>query len=361
MTYGSCRCQPTCNNPQGNPCSYEECPEDETCICSDGFLRFRDECVLARAYGCFVAEIDIVIANNTSYVNADCSKKCTCLENQLSCNLDYDCSSDATCSVVDDIHQCYCNDGYAGDGETCKLIYTDCYDALQDGQINDGIYTVLPSGWPGTPFNVYCDMTTSGGGWTLFQRRIDGVTDFYRNWTSYKHGFGSLDHDKDFWLGNEQLYYLTNQRDYKLRIEITTPELSHEERTLFRIGAENTSYKVLDIGELISGSQVNGMLQTTLRPFSTFDMDNDRCEDINCAEGHRGGWWYSDLLDWCRNCYGGYCAHFQYSDQCHTRCTLGNLNGDWNGVSGDAIFWDNHPHYPVCWVKSAEMKIRPVL
>lgn len=86
----------------------------------------------------------------------------------------------------------------------------------------------------------------------VFQRRIDGVADFYRNWTSYKNGFGHVQHGRDFWLGNDKLYYLTNtnQRSYKLRVDIVTSggSYKYDEYTSFRIESEDTKYRLVDIG-----------------------------------------------------------------------------------------------------------------
>ncbi|GFO38480.1 ficolin-1 [Plakobranchus ocellatus] len=45
--------------------------------------------------------------------------------------------------------------------------------------------------------------------WMSLERRTTGDVDFYRDWTSYREGFGSL--TGDFWMGNEALYNLTDK------------------------------------------------------------------------------------------------------------------------------------------------------
>ena len=78
------------------------------------------------------------------------------------------------------------------------------------------MYTINPDS--GNAMQVLCDMTTNGGGWTVFQRRLNGSVDFYRDWSSYKNGFGDL-HD-EFWLGNDNLHRLTAAGSVSLRVDL---------------------------------------------------------------------------------------------------------------------------------------------
>jgi len=55
----------------------------------------------------------------------------------------------------------------------------------------------------------------------IIQRRDDfgePRENFNRDWADYKNGFG--DPAKEFWLGNENIYMLTNNEDYMLRVEL---------------------------------------------------------------------------------------------------------------------------------------------
>ena len=86
---------------------------------------------------------------------------------------------------------------------------------------------------------------TEGGGWTVFQRRMDGSVDFYREWTAYKTGFGNL--CGEFWLGNDNLYRLTAAEEVELRVELEDFEgnITYAEYTTFKVADEEDKYRLL--------------------------------------------------------------------------------------------------------------------
>ncbi|PIK41391.1 putative ficolin-2-like [Apostichopus japonicus] len=209
---------------------------------------------------------------------------------------------------------------------------SDCLDVQENGDNMSGVYTIKPDG--ADPFQVYCDMDTDGGGWTVFQRREDGTEDFYRNWDDYENGFGSL--EGEHWLGNEKLYNLTKQKTYGLRVDLEDFEGSsrYAKYNPFVVAGPADNYR-LQLGSY-SGDAGNAMGVCQNKQFSTFDQDHDTWGS-SCALRYKGGWWY---------------------EHCH----YANLNGEYHkahplmvlvsiGHNGKAIHTQ---------LKFTEMKLRPV-
>ena len=105
------------------------------------------------------------------------------------------------------------------------------------------MYTINPDG--GKPIQVLCDMNTEGGGWTVFQRRLDGSFDFYRGWESYKEGFGDL--NGEFWLGNDNLHRLTAIANVTMRADLEDFDgnIRYAEYTTFKVADESDNYRLL--------------------------------------------------------------------------------------------------------------------
>nr|CAD7195747.1 unnamed protein product [Timema douglasi] len=189
----------------------------------------------------------------------------------------------------------------------------------------------------------------------VIQRRDDfgePRENFNRDWADYKNGFG--DPAKELWMGNENIYMLTNNEDYMLRIELEDFEgnkrcpnkstrQAAREIYLFRhtiltvlkkdfnfrpwkphycqeLSAEDCEHRV-EYGEIILGwfaqyshfkiysegeyykleiDGYDGNAGDSLNdpwygsnnsPFSTYNRDNDR-SSLNCASMLKGGWWW---------------------------------------------------------------------
>ena len=167
----------------------------------------------------------------------------------------------------------------------------DCQEAYVLGCRRSGVYTIDPG--CGAPFSVWCDMN-NGGGWTVFQKRRDGLVEFYRGWAEYEDGFGNV--KGEHWLGLKKISCLTGAKPVaQLRVDLADyggfQKYAHYR--YFSVDSASANYTLSvggysgTTGDSMAGSHsLNGM------QFSTYDRDNDKRSD-NCAVAFQGAWWYN--------------------------------------------------------------------
>ena len=134
-------------------------------------------------------------------------------------------------------------------------------------------------------------MENDGGGWTVFQRREDGSVDFYREWQSYVHGFGSL--EGEHWLGLSKLYRLANAsvpNELQVDMEDFQGSTAYAKYGAFFIEGSSSAYK-LHVTHY-TGTAGDSLMLHSERKFTTKDKDNDDDQDENCAVKFCGAWWY---------------------------------------------------------------------
>ncbi|XP_078791265.1 tenascin-R isoform X4 [Oryzias latipes] len=165
-----------------------------------------------------------------------------------------------------------------------------CAQHLLNGETLSGVYTIYINRDPSQGVQVYCDMSTDEGGWIVFQRRQNGLTDFSRKWSDYRVGFGNL--EDEFWLGLDNIHRIASQGRYELRIDMKDGQESvYANYDKFSIGDARNLYK-LRIGEY-NGTAGDSLSYHQGRPFSTKDRDNDIAV-TNCALSYKGAWWYKN-------------------------------------------------------------------
>lgn len=171
-----------------------------------------------------------------------------------------------------------------------------CADIFYSGMRDSGVYYLQIRGTAYWFLKVYCEQLIADGGWTVIQRRDDfgePRENFNRDWNDYKIGFG--DPEKEFWLGNENIFMLTNNEDYVLRIELEDFEGNkrYAQYSHFKIYSEADYYKLeIDGYEGNAGDSLNDpWYGSNNSPFSTYNRDNDR-SSLNCASMLKGGWWW---------------------------------------------------------------------
>ncbi|XP_053420608.1 tenascin isoform X8 [Nycticebus coucang] len=216
---------------------------------------------------------------------------------------------------------------------TIGLLYPfprDCSQAMLNGDTTSGLYTIYLNGDKAQALEVYCDMTSDGGGWIVFLRRKNGREDFYRNWKAYTAGFG--DRREEFWLGLDNLSKITAQGQYELRVDLRDQgETAFAVYERFSVGDAKTRYKLKVEG--YSGTAGDSMAYHNGRSFSTFDKDTDSAI-TNCALSYKGAFWYKN---------------------CHRVNLMGRYGDNSHSQGVNWFHWKGHEHS----IQFAEMKLRP--
>uniref|UniRef100_A0A673AF17 Fibrinogen C-terminal domain-containing protein n=1 Tax=Sphaeramia orbicularis TaxID=375764 RepID=A0A673AF17_9TELE len=168
--------------------------------------------------------------------------------------------------------------------------------------------------------------------------RMDGSVGFHRPWDQYKKGFGDV--NGEYWLGLDNIHYLTRRRDYELLVEMSDFDgnnVSARYATFF-VGGEHRGYE-LHISEFTDGGAGDALSSHNGMKFSTFDKDQDP-SSYNCAKTYLGGFWH------------------------HAYCAYGNPNGAYLwGYDGNykfGVFWYYWKGYYYS-MKNFSMKIRPLV
>ena len=139
--------------------------------------------------------------------------------------------------------------------------------------------------------NVYCNMTTDGGGWIVIQRnRINSQLSFDKNWREFKEGFGDL--NKDFWAGLELIHTLTKTGQWEMRVDYQKNDKtwSYLHYNQFSVGSASEEYP-LTVGGY-TGVGTDWFYYHNRTKFSTPDNDNENWSGGNCAVRFKSGWWH---------------------------------------------------------------------
>uniref|UniRef100_A0A8D2CEG6 Tenascin n=1 Tax=Sus scrofa TaxID=9823 RepID=A0A8D2CEG6_PIG len=216
---------------------------------------------------------------------------------------------------------------------TIGLLYPfprDCSQAMLNGDTTSGLYTIYVNNDKAQKLEVFCDMTSDGGGWIVFLRRKNGREDFYRNWKAYAAGFGDL--KEEFWLGLDALSKITAQGQYELRVDLRDHgETAYAVYDRFSVGDARTRYKLKVEG--YSGTAGDSMAYHNGRSFSTFDKDTDSAI-TNCALSYKGAFWYKN---------------------CHRVNLMGRYGDNSHSQGVNWFHWKGHEYS----IQFAEMKLRP--
>ena len=200
----------------------------------------------------------------------------------------------------------------------------------------------------GCEFKVYCDMclVSTGEGWMVIQRRINGSVDFHnKSWADYKTGFGN--YLGEYWMGLEKLHEITTSGSYELHVGLETGGTFSTNRywavyDSFSVSNEANKYKLtlsaMDASRSwTDNSDFDRLANHEGQPFTTRDRDNDGVSGVNCANHTNlafGGWWFGGSQLTNHNSNIDKCIDSNLNGKYYT---VGHDNSDGNGIKWKAV------------------------
>ncbi|XP_076836578.1 angiopoietin-related protein 5 isoform X2 [Brachyhypopomus gauderio] len=235
----------------------------------------------------------------------------------------------------------------------------DCSDIMEtlgavSPKIPSGIYIIQPEN-ADFLFEVFCEMDFMEGGWTVIQRRTDGLTDFKHSWSDYLNGFGPL--SGEHWLGLRKVFSIISQRNTRFQLHISL--IAQDESTAYASYdsfwlEDEPQFFAIHLGRYAgsAGDAFRGYNQDQNQdtaPFSTADVDNDGCSPFctfdnkaveSCSMHHNNtGWWFNQCGK----------ANLNSSPLDHDRSVQPHIHWDTWTKNGELVN-----------IKSVTMKIRRV-
>ena len=165
-------------------------------------------------------------------------------------------------------------------------------------------------------------METDGGGWTVFQRRMDGTQNFFGTEFNYINGFGEF--DREFWLNLNNIHRLTMLSGVNTTLRVDLDDFDGNTRfakySTFQILNAATEYRLVvmgysgDAGDSLSSDDgqafitpelVSSRFQAWWRNTSLSDQEIRRLEssgsqhfaNLNGRRYHRSGQQINSILD----------------------------------------------------------------